>query len=152
VIRPAAHKDLPDLVALGEQFFDFANVHYTFDRSYCENFLRNMIASTDTARIFVMERDGDVVGMIGGLLAPMFFNGAEQSASEMFWWVAENYRGHPDSKGLFKAFEQWAKSKNATTVTMTALEVNPKIGELYERRGYAKQETNYVKKLAGKGN
>jgi GNAT superfamily N-acetyltransferase len=146
MIRAATAKDLPDIVLLGEEFHEMAKLPIPYHAPSTESFIRGML-SVDHAGVFVIDRDGSVVGMAGVILAPVFFNAGEKAASEMFWFVGKDYRGHPDSKALFEKLEEWAKEKGAAMLTMAALSSNPGIGALYERRGFVQTEIHYAKKL-----
>lgn len=86
-------------------------------------------------------------GAIAGLLYENVFDG-EWCASEMFWYV---WPGAPKGTGhaLLDAFEEWARFRKATRVTMAYMLHNmpERLAEYYERRGYRAFETHYVKAL-----
>ncbi len=47
----------------------------------------------DTGVMLLAEIDGTVVGMVGLVIAPFFFNRSRITAHEVVWWV------HPDAQG-----------------------------------------------------
>jgi predicted N-acetyltransferase YhbS len=116
------------------------------DIPYCEHSMhqtmRDMVAR---GLLIVAFDDGKVIGGIGGSVAPMFINHAHQMAYECFWWVHEEHRGRLGLK-LLKAFETRAKELDCSFVMMMTLSLND-VGALYERLGYEKFETGYVKRL-----
>lgn len=86
-------------------------------------------------------------GALAGITYENVFDG-EPCASELFWYV---WPGAPKGTGtsLLDAFEQWARDHGCTRVTMAYMHHNmpERLGPYYERRGYHKFETHYVKPL-----
>jgi RimJ/RimL family protein N-acetyltransferase len=68
-------------------------------------------------------------------------------ASELAWWVDEEYRGTRGSIELIYAYEEWARRVGAKHITMALLPslTNPKVENYYEKMGYKKTETSYIK-------
>lgn len=93
--------------------------------------------------VFVSEREGVVVGMLGLLLFENPITG-ESTASELFWWVEPEYRGL--GVRLLKRGEQWAREMGAQQVHMIA--PTPEVGQLYTRLGYDYLESAYHKAMA----
>lgn len=88
-----------------------------------------------------VERPGGVLlGMVGpSLLGPF------KVAQEVAWWADPAHRG--GSMGMLREFEQWAISKGVIAIKVTSLAVFPDTERLYERAGYSKLETNWVRWL-----
>jgi hypothetical protein len=63
------------------------------------------------------------------------------------WWIAPAHRGVAAAE-MLDYYELWADQRNATFACMAAMEANPRAGRIYERRGYQKAETHYLKRLA----
>lgn len=146
MIRLATKDDIPRLVELGVEFHALAKATIPYDPPTFGAMLGGLL-DNPACVIFVSERDGVVVGSIGGILAPVLFNLTVTNVSEVFWFVAAAYRGRSDGQRLIDALEAWAKERKAATITMIALAAHPIIGDLYEARGYTPQETQYVKEL-----
>jgi ribosomal protein S18 acetylase RimI-like enzyme len=108
--------------------------------------MHDLMAGMVDAGLLIVAFDGPaVVGGIGGAIAPMFLNKAHSIAYEMFWWVHEEHRGRLGLK-LLNAFQARAKELDCSYVMMMTLSLND-IGKLYERLGYERFETGFVKRL-----
>jgi GNAT superfamily N-acetyltransferase len=87
-------------------------------------------------------------GAIAGIINESPFDG-ERIASELFWYV---WPGAPKGTGtqLLEAFEQWAKSRGCTRVSMAHMVHNndaDRLGAFYSKKGYSPFETHYLKEL-----
>lgn len=92
------------------------------------------------------EQDGQVRGMICGLCnSPPFSD--EKVATELAWWMDEEYRGSKDSLLLFKAYEDWAVRVGCSLVQMALLSNSPDLTKIYERSGYTMTERTFLKEL-----
>lgn len=125
MIRQATQDDLEHVVRLGLDFHA-ASPHSVdpVDMDDWRGFASRLI---EHGGVFVSEG-----GMIGGFLAPVYFNASVQYAYEAFWWS-------PDRKGreLMAAFRQWAKDAGATGIQWTALHDDnlPRVAAIYARAG-----------------
>lgn len=88
------------------------------------------------------------VGMLVATISQTPFSD-DLVASELAWWVDEEYRGTKGSLELVFAYEEWAKRVGAKHVTMALLPAltNPKVEGYYEKLGYHKTEISYIKAL-----
>lgn len=116
------------------------------DIPYCERSMHETMSAQIDAGLLIVAFDGsNVVGGIGGLTAPMFINRAHTMAFEQYWWVHEEHRGRLGIK-LLRAFEQRSIDLGCSYLMMMTLSLND-VGVLYERLGYKRAETGYVKRL-----
>jgi hypothetical protein len=106
--------------------------------------LAKKLASSPDGVIFVVEVDGNAVGMLGGHIFdhPML---DAIVASEVAWWVDMAHRGRVGVK-LLAAFEQWARDHGATHVEMVSPD-SDSVGRFYERVGYSRIETAYLRRV-----
>jgi len=104
-----------------------------------------MESMVDSELLIVAFNDGQVIGGIGGSIAPMFLNHAHSMAFEMFWWVDEEYRGRLGLR-LLNAFEKRVRELGCSYLMMMTLSKND-VSALYERLGFQQYETGYVKRL-----
>lgn len=92
--------------------------------------------------MFVAERQGDVVGMIGMVVYDHFLSG-ERVASPVCWWV------NPDARGLgmrlFIAGRRWAIAQGATRLQASA--PNRRSEQIYRRLGWTAFEVHYQTRL-----
>ena len=96
--------------------------------------------------IFVIDIDGEIEGALVGLVAKFYMSHTVQ-ATELAWFVSKDYRGKPASIRLMKAFEKWAKENGANYVGMGDIEGLSNLEKLYNRLGYKKTESIYLKEL-----
>lgn len=142
-IRAATLADIPECAKQGRRMHQFSPYR---DIPYCEKSMHDTMAAQIAAGLLIVAFDGSsVVGGIGGLTAPMFINRAHTMAFEQYWWVHEEHRGRLGLR-LLKTFEDRAKELHCSYVMMMTLSHND-IGVLYERLGYERFETGYVKRL-----
>jgi GNAT superfamily N-acetyltransferase len=149
VIRRACLHDVSEIARLGELFHaeaGWADI-CEYNRGDVEKTLAALIESQDGI-LLVAERDGQIVGMCGGLASPIYFNHAHKGGQELFWWMKPGLR---DGTGrlLLDAMEAEAKAIGCSSWAMIALDkVNPELtGRLYRRRGYRASEHSYIKRL-----
>lgn len=145
-IRPAQPEDLDALVAMGERFFAFSPFHKLtrFDPQAA----RASIAQVADAGVaLVATVDGVVVGGLLGVTTALWFNPAQLVASEVAWWVADEYRGGAAGVRLLHAFEQWAREQGATLVSLSDLVIDgdTPAGSLFEKLGYTLVERSHAK-------
>lgn len=91
-------------------------------------------------------REGKLSGAFGAIVAEDLNNG-ELVANECFWFVQPEARGRGFE--LLLAYEEEARKRGAKRCSMIHLKAlqSERLGELYERRGYAPIETSYFKEL-----
>lgn len=149
MIREATKEDINQIAHLGREFVETAwegiasyNVQGTVE--WLEGFI-----DLPFSVVYVAEVDGEAVGMVAGMVIPLYFNPAHLNAQELFWWVVPEYRKSSIGIKLLKKFEEWAMSKKAKTVQMgTVAKINPeKLAAVYKKLGYEESETYYTKVL-----
>lgn len=109
-----------------------------FNNLYDYN-LGTMLVIQDTGTL-------EYLGLLGAIIAPDVFSGI-LTASEVVWYVRKDKRGC--GLLLIKAFEKWAIDNNAKYITMCHMidSMPEKVGALYERMGYTKQDIIYRKEI-----
>ncbi|MET4206845.1 GCN5 family acetyltransferase [Bradyrhizobium sp. LA2.1] len=65
-------------------------------------------------------------------------------ASETVWWIDPCHRGR-SAIAMLDAYEAWARGKRCSFVGMAGMGDDPVIARLYERRGYRRAETHFLK-------
>ena len=149
MIRKAIEDDILSIAHLGRAFVEAAwegvaeyNVMNTIE------WLEEFILLPHTA-LFVAEVEGEIVGMIAGIVFPFYFNKSHLNAQELFWWVSPPNRKSRVGIDLLKAFEEWAVKKGAKTIQMgTVAKINPeKLAAVYKKKGYQESETYWTKVL-----
>lgn len=149
MIRDAIPADVPRIADLGGEFHREAGwgdvVPYSQEDTQKT---LDFLIEDDNGILLVAERDGEIIGMTGGLAHPVYFNLSHKSGQELFWWVQPGLR---DGTGrlLLEAMEARAKAIGCVSWSMIALDkVNPELtGKIYRRRGYRASEHSYIKRL-----
>lgn len=136
-VRTATVEDIPALVEMGERFH--AMSPHKFMGEYRPEAVANMLAYMAANAILLTNG----AGVIGGVLAPVYFNPGVLMAEESFWWSAA--RG----SDLLEAFESAARDRGAAFVLLSTLhnERSHIIDRVVSRRGYAPVERRYIKEL-----
>lgn len=96
--------------------------------------IRNLM---NTGGAFVAEMNGDVIGMLGGVVIEHFFSSAKFSI-DFVLYVLPKYRGSSAAVRLVKAYEEWAFAQGAEEVGLgasTGIATEQTVC-IYERMGY----------------
>ena len=144
-IRTATPDDVFDILILAKEFSKEAPKSHKWDKEKTELFLLSAFQN-DNMEIFVIDADGEIEGALVGLISELYMSHTVQ-ATELAWFVSKDYRGKPSSIRLIKAFEKWAKDRGANQVGMGDIEGISNLENLYNRLGYEKSETVYLKEL-----
>jgi len=97
---------------------------------------------------YVAERDGELVGMIGLMIAPFLFNQNRKFAVEIVWWVAPDARGSRIASQLLAVVEQPCRDAGAERIQMVHMPNSPpQAAALYRHAGYAESEISFTKDL-----
>ena len=110
-VRLATPDDLFDVMVLCRSFSKEAPEAY---RGFnAEKLQINLLAAidADNTEVFVLENNGDIVGILIGMVTELMFNNTVV-ASELAWYVDKDHRGL-GSLRLVKAYEEWAKGMGA---------------------------------------
>lgn len=145
MIRPATEDDLFLILPMCRKFFE-ASEYGDVTKFDDESMLRTLdrLIGSDEACLFVSD---DLQGMVAGIVYPFYFAN-EICAQELFWW---SEGGH--GKELLCAFEEWAKEKGASVVTMICLDRlgKERVEKIYTKAGYRASEHSWIKRV-GYGN
>lgn len=145
-VRHATPNDRMRVISLSRDAHRAGQLPWTFSAPHADALFRQSLSMPDRACI-VFAPDERVQGFLLAYVAPSPM--ADISFARDFgWWIDPGARGRAASQ-MLDAFELWADSRNATFAGMAAMEANPRAGRIYERRGYVKTETHYLKRLTG---
>ena len=110
--------------------------------------LVDMINDIDSELFLLLKKD-KVVGYLGAVRfqSPL---GNQNIANEHFWFVSGKHRGR-GTLLLLKAFKKWSKEKGCSHFIMTASAMasgmHDRLCHFYERIGYRRFETSYIKEI-----
>lgn len=144
MIKQAFGKDIRRVTEMARHFSEHT-AHVLVDVDHATSMYEGLIGSGEGV-MFYTEKDGDVIGGIGGICGPdLHF--PRTMAVETFWFVLPEHRGI--GMKLLDRFEGWAKEKKCDCVALVHLSDSyPDILEkLYSRRGYLLAEKHYLKEV-----
>lgn len=144
MIRNATKEDVPQILILGEQFYN-ATIHSEFSPFCPESTAATLNHLIDDENgILVVLDDGEVKGMAGALLYPNYMTG-EKTGQELFWWCSARGKG----LGLLDDMESQAKEKGAKSFTMISMDnlFPERLDKIYLGKGYNRSEHTYVKRF-----
>ncbi len=147
IVRKATEKDLTEITQMGRIFFmeaAWGDVCEWDDLAAYES-LYNMVVG-DNCIIMVAEQDNKIIGMVGAVLFPLWFNPAIKMGQEFFLYVKLEHRGGVGIK-LMQALEDEAKENGVQGFAMLAVENLPSLDKFYSKWGYRPSEKTYIKRL-----
>ncbi|MBR0962259.1 GNAT family N-acetyltransferase [Bradyrhizobium japonicum] len=113
-----------------------------FETSYAERlFVQHLEMMNGCALV------NDIQGRAEGILLAVAHEhpfGPVWLASETAWWIDPEHRGY-SAFAMLDAYEAWARGKGCRFAGMAAMGDDPVIARLYERRGYVRAETHFLK-------
>ncbi len=145
MIREADITDVQALMKLALRFHESSP--YSDKVPVDEGMLRQTIGGLvqrDSGRVFVLERNDRIVGMLGVLAFPHWLSG-EIVAEELFWWVDPDERGR--GTALMERAEKWADTIGACHFQMVAPVDADKLERVYGRKGFTPLERSFIKRL-----
>ena len=147
MIREIHRDEFPKLEVAAREFYAAARLPGEINfEVFCKNW--EFFYDNKMGTIFaLLTEDGSVIyGAIGCIKVPDLLTG-KMIASEMFWFVREEFRG--DGFLLMKAFEKWAKEQGCLYVRMMYLPqlMADSIRNIYKRMGYREIEVAFEKEV-----
>jgi N-acetylglutamate synthase-like GNAT family acetyltransferase len=147
-VRQAELKDLDEYVKLAARFHAASPMHnfIDFDAEGYANFFITSLEKTEV-KMWLAEKNGEMIGIAGAILFPLYFNPSTFAVQELWWWLTPNARGSGAAKQMYQCIENWAKETEASALFMIALEDDrvEKMEKLYTRAGYKPMERTFCK-------
>lgn len=136
MIKRATSKDIDHAVALGARFHEYSqHKAIPYDQEAMAVFMGALVE----AGILLLAEDG----LLGGCLAPLYFNPSFKVATELFWYSPK------EGRALRKSFEEWAIEHGAWAVQFSGMRDDraATVDKVFRRAGYEPVETGYLKVL-----
>lgn len=147
-VRQATEADLPVYLQLSADFHAASPMHRVseFEPRGFEEFVLGAMKNPDIA-ILLAELNGEVVGITGGIVYPLYFSPSHKVGQELWWWLTPAARGSGAGNKMFKHLQWWAKERGAKTMFMIALEDEraDKMEKVYFRAGFKPMERTFMK-------
>jgi len=141
--RMMVKEDLEQLFDLFNEFVDESLKEYDIDLNVE---LIKKIAEQYVETSFVAEKDGKLVGVLGGsiIAVPTFKTAVYQ---EQVWFFSKAYRFH--GIGLLKFAENTLKECGISHIIMANMANSKaeKLSRFYKKMGYKEMEVHYIKPL-----
>jgi GNAT superfamily N-acetyltransferase len=144
-IRLMEPKDLPAVIALGSQMHqESVYSKFDFDENKLGRLLYNHIINPKTLFAYVGSSKGALTGVFLGSIGEHYF-GTDLIASDTLWYVSPQSRGSRVGLQLLRAFENWAKERDAAEIYVgvsSGLSAD-KTGTMLQKLGYDVVGGNY---------
>jgi GNAT superfamily N-acetyltransferase len=151
MIRLLTDDDLEEVLALGALMHEESVFrHFDFDEEKCRNLIRRFTSNSDTHFACLSESGGVVTGMFAGSISEHYF-GRDLIASDTLWYVLPEHRGSRAGLQLLRAFEKWAKARNAAEIFVgvsTGLGMD-RTGGMLQKLGYDVVGGNFKLRVVG---
>ena len=137
-MRYATHDDVLALVELGKPFIHQHPMlkGVAVSDEQLVGVLTNLI---DIGVIIVAEdADGGLIGMLAGMISPIWCAPDYRVAVELAWWMKPGHRNGMTAIRMLRQFEAWAESQEASQVVVSSIpSISQKVGNLYDQIGRA---------------
>ena len=150
-IRLAVPEDLPALLDMGREFFDYSpnSAFTTFDEPSLTATLIGLMSGVPAGCVLVADVDGKAVGMAGCVVFPFYANANTLIGQEVFLWVSPAHRGDV-GETLLDELEDAAMRKGAKVFINANIagERDKAFARYYRRRGCVPAEQTHIKVLS----
>lgn len=147
-VREATEADLPVYLQLSADFHAASPMNRVceFDPQGFGEFVQGAMQNPDIC-ILLAELNGEIVGITGGIIYPLYFSPSHKVSQELWWWLTPAARGSGAGNKMFKHLQSWAKERGANTMFMIALEDEraEKMEKVYCRAGFKPMERTFMK-------
>jgi GNAT superfamily N-acetyltransferase len=149
-VRLAEKSDKAGIIKQAREFFAASPMgrRVEFDEEGFASFL-DCVEASDSAQVWVVDKDGEVVGIAGVLAFPLYFAPSFTVAQELFWWIDPAERGTTAAKQMMFEIEGWAEQIGASQLFMIALENerSAAMERVYSRSGFSPIERTFTKEI-----
>jgi GNAT superfamily N-acetyltransferase len=150
-VREATDADLSEYLKLSADFHAASPMQRVCEFEP-EGFKEFVLAAIDNPDICILlaELNGEIVGITGGIVYPLYFSPSHKVSQELWWWLTPAARGSGVGNKMFKHLQLWSKERGAKTIFMIALEDEraEKMEKVYCRAGFEPMERTFMKGIA----
>lgn len=145
-IRQATKEDLPDIMEMGEKFYNespYAALK-PFNYKGMEAYAIQLI---NDHHFLIALKNEEAVGMAAAYMAFLPINPDLFVSSEVVFWVNPEHRGSSLAIRLMGALEKAVGEEEPDACFMSAMSSSPAVTDkLYKKMGYEPTETAYMRK------
>lgn len=146
MIREARHEDIPQMVALGEVFYQgtILKDYAPYDPQTIFELIRAFINGPN-GTVIVYEVNGEVVGGLIGCCVPLYWNKNLKTCQQVAWFVHPEHR-NPYAFKMLDRFMEWAKEQGAVIVFSGAKDdaAGPTMRKMMKRKGFQSLESVHI--------
>ena len=144
-IRPATVADTSAILDIGAAAY--RNTDYVQIADACPDAAADLISTMrETGVLMVEDRAGEIVGIVGMIIAPYFLNRAYRTAHQLIWWVEPSMRGRGIGRTLLSASELACRYIGVAAINNITHANSPAAATaLYADMGYPNTETSFSK-------
>lgn len=145
LVQEVPIEDIDLIVQLGQEFANELPEMSKYNPSIASSNIKNLVEA-GIGKLYGIKKDNKYVGMLFALYFNDIFTGV-YTAQEVAWYVHKDYRKY--GLKLLKVFEEDCINSGVQVVAMCQLvnSMPAKVGALYTRLGYTKQDVLYRKEL-----
>lgn len=147
MLLKATYDDMPEILRCSKEFYQ--TTHYQNFADFNDDDVENVANIMINDGILNIWKEGDkILGMVGLITCPFFFNTALKMACEVIWYLDKSIQGQGIGQTLLLSIEPSCKELNVNFIHMLVLESSPEhAGKMYEKMGYKLTELTYYKEL-----
>jgi GNAT superfamily N-acetyltransferase len=147
-VRRATEEDIPEVLAMGAALHAESPRYsaLTYNPAKVEFLARHVIADPEGGAL-VAEKDGKIIGMMAGFVAPHWFSDDLIASDYTFYVKPEHRRKGRAALMLVRAFEEWAAAHGAVSIvpgTSTQIDADS-TARFYEKLGYERTGFTFCK-------
>lgn len=147
MIRRATKSDKGDVVRMARDFHAASGLPVPFSAPMASVLFDSCISTPDRV-CFVLDVNGRARGALAAHCGTHVFLPVLVS-SEIMFWIDPEHRGGSGARRLMDAYEEWSRNLGCSICNMIGLDAEPGVSTLYNRCGYERVETHYMKNLQG---
>lgn len=147
-LRLAEAGDWQDVLRMSKDFHSespYSDIEFS-EKRVREIFDQYLSSDKTEVMVLLLTQGEEVCGTIVSVCSKLPFS-EEKAASELIWWVDHEHRSRRGSLSLFRAYEFWCQKVGAQYSSAVSTEGTVQLDKFYERSGYKKAETTYIKRL-----
>lgn len=149
MIRLAKSEDIPLVVHMAEEFFQ--NSRYkgvvSFSPEKAEQLCRKAVEGPEDEGVIFLHlgQNNEPTGFLGALRGYLPFSD-DPIGLEVSMYVSPDHRKGRAFQELFSVFEYWCQEvAKVKFIQVSTLEDNPILDKFYQKKGYVKSESAYLK-------
>lgn len=144
IIRDVEDRDAGKVRQYANDFMAYYPLEINYDELQLLQVLEHI---SETGIFLVGEKDGEVVGGVGGIYSPHPYAPMHLMGTEMFLWVDKEHRKSTVGPRLLKAFEARCKEVGCKYIVMTSTVHTPNFKKYLEKNKYVEAETSYIREI-----